>query len=64
MTESEYLAKSASIKIRIDILRKQIDNHVTRYGNTNSPLVRPLIDRQQDAIDELIDLDKQYFNIP
>lgn len=58
MTGDEYLKRSAAIQERLTIARGQIDAHVeNRSSKTDSSIVRPLLDRQQEIIDELIAFD-------
>lgn len=64
MTDDEYLERSASAQRRLEQVREQVHGHVGRTNDkkAESPLVRPLLDRQQEIIDELTMLDEQYWN--
>lgn len=61
MTPDRYLERSANISRRVKILRGQVDAHVAVHGNTNNPVVRPVLEAYQAAIDELATLNKEYF---
>ena len=62
MTDDEYQAKSQNIGKRITIIREQIDAHVIDHGrDAGSPLVRPLLDRQEQLFGELAALDAKFW---
>lgn len=61
MTPDDFLARSNNIRRRIEILGGQVDAHVAVHGNTNNPVVLPVLKAHQAAIDELAKLTKDYF---
>ena len=63
MTDEEYLRRSGGAQERLRQGREQINAHVGKSERRlASPLIRPLLDRQQEIIDELADLDQGYWN--
>ena len=63
MTDEEYLRRSGSTQGRLRQVREEIDGHVgTNSRRAASPHIRPLLDRQQEIIDELNALDDEYWN--
>ena len=63
MTDKEYLERSSGAQERLRQIREQIDAHVgTSNRRAQAPIIRPLLDSQQRIINELADLDDEYWN--
>lgn len=63
MTDKEYLNKSAGAQKRLTQVREQIGSHVgTADRRAANPIIRPLLDRQQEIIDELTALDDEFWS--
>jgi hypothetical protein len=60
VTGKEYQDRSVGIRKREEIVRGQIDDAIEQGMSPNNPILRPLIDRHQDIIDELSDLDREF----
>lgn len=60
MTSDDYLKRSHAINERARIVREQIGEHVRVYGDTKNSVVWPLVDRHQEILKELADLDREY----
>jgi hypothetical protein len=61
VTPDVYLARSAAIHKRVEILRDQIDALSLPSPIVRTPALDNLIRRHQKVIDELVALDKEYF---
>lgn len=61
MTAQDYLDRSRSITQHLTQMREQIDQHVIQHGTSEAARVKPLLNRVQELIDALNDLDKEFF---
>ena len=62
MTPDDYIKRSVGAQKHLKQVRDQIEQHAgTDDRRLASPLVQPLIQRQQEIIDELAALDEEFW---